>query len=200
MAKGGSRFGAGRPGYKIKGEQLQRIDIREFARRGMLESTGSYTWSWNRGGEPTGSVDVSVYPQSEISLNYTVTLDGQSGHISDRVHLIYRPCNFGGARPWFGCPRCARKVAVLYLRVGRFACRHCQSVAYSSQAENVMARMWRKQYQLEEKLGDYWQRPKGMRLRTYERLMDRLAETEQRRETAFCLAAQRLFGTLQKIA
>lgn len=184
MAKGGSRFGAGRPAYKVKAEQLHRIDVREFARRGMLSSGGSFTWSWNRGGEPSGRIGVTVNPQSAVSLDYTITQDGEARSINDRVSLIYKPCNFGGARPWFGCPRCACRVAVLYLRAGRFACRHCQRVAYSSQSDDVMASMWRKQRRIEATIGENWQRPKGMRHRTFERLLDRLANYERRREEA----------------
>jgi hypothetical protein len=112
------------------------------------------------------------------------------------VDLIYKPCNFGGARPWFQCPRCARQVAQLYMRAGRFACRHCQRVAYSSQAEDVLDRTWRKQQRLEAKLGEYWRRPKGMRQRTYERLLDGVRDCEERREAAFCVAAARLFAGL----
>ncbi len=194
MAKGGSRYGAGRPAYKVKGEQLQRVDVRVWARKGLLSGNRFFNWSWNRGGEPTGSIGVKVTPQSAVTLEYSLTYDGERRSISERVELIYKPCNFGGARPWFQCPRCARQVAVLYMRSGRFACRHCQRVAYSSQSEDVMARTWREQRRIEEKIGEDWQRPKGMRQRTYDRLMDRLAECEQRRDEAFCVAAARLLG------
>jgi hypothetical protein len=196
MAKGGSRLGAGRPAYKVKGEQLQRIDVRVWARKGLLTGNMFFSWSWNRGGEPTGSIGVKVTPQSAVTLEYSLTYDGERRSISERVELIYKPCNFGGARPWFQCPRCARQVAVLYMRSGRFACRHCQRVSYSSQSEDVMARTWREQRRIEERLGEDWQRPKGMRQRTYERLRDRLSDCEQRRDEAFCLAAQRLFFSL----
>jgi hypothetical protein len=196
MAKGGSRLGAGRPGYKVKGEQLQRVDVRVWARQGYLSRARAFSWSWNRGGEPTGSIGVTVFPQSAVRLIYTMTADGEKRNIDDRVALIYKRCNFGGARPWFQCPRCTRQVAQLYMRAGRFACRHCQRVAYSSQSEDVMARMWRKQHRIETSIGDDWQRPKGMRRSTYERLIDRLADCEERKEAAFCLAAARLLGSM----
>lgn len=198
MAKGGSRLGAGRPGYKVKGEQLHRVDVRVWARQGLLSRARAFSWSWNRGGEPTGNIGVNVIPQSAVRLIYTMTTDGEKRNIDDRVALIYKPCNFGGARPWFQCPRCTRQVAQLYMRSGRFACRHCQCVAYSSQSEDVMARTWREQRRIETRLGDDWQRPKGMRQRTYERLMDRLAECEQRRDEAFCIAAQRFISSIAK--
>ena len=197
MAKGGSRLGAGRPAYKVKGEQLQRVDVRVWARKGLLTGNRFFNWSWNRGGEPTGSIGVNVTPQSAVTLDYSLTQNGERRSISERVVLIYKPCNFGGARPWFQCPRCARQVAVLYMRSGRFACRHCQRVSYSSQSEDVMARTWREQRRIEEKIGEDWQRPKGMRQRTYDRLRDRLAACELRRDEAFCVAAQRLFASLR---
>ncbi len=196
MAKGGSRLGAGRPAYKVKGEQLQRVDVRVWARKGLLTGNRFFNWSWNRGGEPTGSIGVNVTPQSAVTLDYSLTQNGERRSISERVALMYKPCNFGGARPWFQCPRCARQVAVLYMRSGRFACRHCQRVSYSSQSEDEMARTWREQRRIEERIGEDWQRPKGMRLRTYERLRDRLADCELRRDEAFCVAAARLLRSL----
>lgn len=194
MAKGGSRYGAGRPGYRLKAEQLQRIDVRIWARGGLLSLERSFSWSWNRGGEPSGSISVQVKPQSAVNLVYTATIQQRTQHINERVNLTYWPCRFGGQRPWFVCPRCAREVALLYMRAGRFACRHCQRVAYSSQSEDAMDRTWREQRRIEEKLGSDWQRPKGMRQRTYELLMDKLADCEMRREQAFCVAAARLLG------
>ena len=196
MAKGGSRLGAGRPAYKVKGEQLQRIDVRVWARNGLLTGNRFFSWSWNRGGEPTGSIGVKVTPQSAVTLEYSLTYDGERHSKSERVELIYKPCNFGGARPWFQCPRCTRQVAQLYMRSRRFACRHCQRVAYSSQSEDVIARMWRKQQHIEARLGDDWERPKGMRQRTYVTLLDRLQICEERRETTFYMVADRLLRNL----
>jgi hypothetical protein len=85
-------------------------------------------------------------------------------------------------------------VAVLYLRRGYFACRHCQRVAYSSQSDGVLDRMWRKQAKIEARLDDDWRRPKVMRRQTYERLLDTLEDCAARRDAAFIVAAQRLFG------
>jgi hypothetical protein len=39
--------------------------------------------------------------------------------VEQRVPLLWTPCTFGGARPWFGCPRCAKRVAIVYFRDGR---------------------------------------------------------------------------------
>ena len=193
MGKGGARYGAGRPAYKVKGEQLQRLDVRELARKGLLKGTRTFTWSWNRGGEPTGSIAVWV-ANDALTLRYTTTINGDRSDMAVPVALRFAACNFGGTRPWFECPRCSKRVAVLYLRSGRFACRHCQRVAYSSQSEDTMARMWRKQGKIEARLDDDGKRPKGMRLRTYERLRDTMWQCEQIRDEATFSAITRLFG------
>lgn len=194
MAKGGQRWGAGRPGYRVKGEQLKRVDVRMWAKRGYLSRACTFSWSWSRDGESSGSIGIKVESPSALSLQYTVTINGEQRSINDRVALLHAPCNLGGTRPWFSCPRCARPVAMLYMRSGRFACRHCQRVAYSSQSEDVLGRTWLKQRKLEARLGDDWQRPKGMRYATYERLIDRLHDCEVQRDTAFCERVGRLFG------
>ena len=91
--------------------------------------------------------------------------------------------------------RCPRRVAVLYLRQGVFACRHCQRVAYSSQSDDALDRMWRKQAKIEGRLVDNWRRPKGMRQCTFQGLINSLNNCEERREDAFAVFAARLFGS-----
>ena len=172
------------------------MDVRVWARKGLLTGNRFFNYSWSRGGGPTGSIGVNVTPQSAVTPDYSLIQNGERRSISERVALIYKPCNFGGARPWFQCPRCARQVAVLYMRSGRFACSHCQRVSYSSQSEDVMARTWREQLPIEEKIGEDWRRSKGVRLRTYGRLRDRLADCELRRDEAFCVTAYRLIKSL----
>jgi hypothetical protein len=60
MAKGGSRYGAGRPGNRIVGETLHRIDVRLWAKKGYLQSDieRGFSWNWTRNGEPSGSIGV----------------------------------------------------------------------------------------------------------------------------------------------
>lgn len=178
------RWGAGRPGYRAKAEQLQRVDVREWARRGYLRGPCSFSWSWNRGGEPSGSIGVAVHGPDALTLRYTFTVDKVARDVAERLTVVNTPCAYGGARPWFSCPRCARRVALLYLRGGYFACRLCKRVAYSSQSDDDLDRLWRRQGKIEKRLGANWQRPKGMRLRTYDRLFAELLDCEERRDAA----------------
>ena len=187
MARGGMRWGAGRPGWHLIGEHCRRIDVRAWHRAGTLHEGYSGSWSWHRGGEHTGSIGYSIEGACAV-LRYVA--DGVT--ITERVTLERTPCHFGGARRWFRCPRCASRVAVLYMRAGRFACRHCQTVAYASQSEDSIARGWRKQSRVEARLADYWRRPKGMHRRTHERLMQCILECEGTRERALCAFVEKM--------
>lgn len=192
MSRGGSRFGAGRPTTRVRADQVQRIDLRLWARRGLLSGNRLFSWSWSRGGNPAGSINVNVENGQGVTLSYTHSSGGQREAVSLFVGLCATPCAFGGERQWFRCPCCGARGLVLYLRWGRFACRACQRVAYGSQSEDAMGRAWRKQSKLEARLGPNWRRPKGMRLRTYERLFTALLDCEERREAALCAYALRL--------
>lgn len=194
MGRGGLRWGAGRPGYKIKAEHSHRVDIGMWHRGGYLRAGRSFTWSWHRGDEPSGNISVLVHGADSLALQYMVGSENQRRDGSQTIRLAHTACNYGKSRPWFVCPVCQRRAGVLYMRAGRFACRHCQRVAYSSQSEDVMGRMWRIQQKIETRLGEYRQRPAGMRERTYRTLMHRLSEAEARREEAFGRIACRFLG------
>ena len=185
MGTGGARNGAGRPGYKVKAEQLQRVDIRQWARLGYLNGWASFSWRWNRGGEPTGSIGVIADSMRGVTLRYTLTIDGESRDIAEKVNIARTRCHFGGDRPWFNCPRCHKRVAVLYLRGGYFGCRTCKRVAYSTQSEDLLGRLWVKQAKLEVMLGDDYERPKRMRRITYERLLKEIEACDELRTRLF---------------
>lgn len=194
MGKGGSRYGAGRPGYRIKAEHTNRVEIGRWQREGRLRAGNAFSWTWNRGGEPCGSIGVVMVDEHALRLAYSISSGETRRDASQFVRIVRTPCPFGSARPWFSCPVCTRRVGVLFLRSGRFACRHCQRVAYASQSEDGLGRMWRRQSKLEARLGDDWTRPKGMRQHTYARLLDRLQDCVERRDAAFCEVAARMFG------
>jgi hypothetical protein len=179
MGSGGWRWNAGRPAYKGKAEACQRLDVRQLAKWGKLSGAtgGSYSWHIVQTGEPSGSIGYS-YRDDVLTLDYTLNGDPRK----QRVPVIRTPCNYGGARAWFACPHCLKRVALLYLRRGGFYCRKCAQVAYYSQSEDVCGRAWRKQQKAEAKLGKNWARPKGMHAATRERLLETIFACEERRD------------------
>lgn len=98
------------------------------------------------------------------------------------IQLTKTACNYGHYRHWWLCPKCSKRVSVLYC-AGSYVCRHCIGANYHSQLQQPVDRIYSKLNTLRERLG--WQvgiihgigeRPKGMHHSTYERL---LVEYEQ---------------------
>jgi hypothetical protein len=188
MARGGMRFGAGRPGWHIKAEHCLRLDVRDFARRNLL-SGGLFEWHWTESstGKRTASIGLAVNSTS-VTLNFTS--DGVAA--SQHVPLERTACHYGGARLWFRCPRCDRRVALLYHRGGRFACRTCCRLVYASQSEDALGRAWRRQSKLEALLDDGWKRPTGMHHKTRERIVRQIMDCELIRDEAIAQFIERM--------
>ena len=86
-----------------------------------------------------------------------------------RVWLDRTGCHFGGERVWFLRPGCWSRRAVLYGVAGRFRCRACHGIAYSSTRESFTDRAYRRSQGARKKLGPgvgpLWlapRKPKGM--------------------------------------
>lgn len=190
MGRGGERWGAGRPGWRVKAEHCLRLDVRELARRKLLGGC-TFSWRWTNSAtdEEVGVVSVSTYP-GQVQLSYAVNGMGKA----EQITLVTTECNFGGSRPWFLCPRCSRRVGVLFMRSGRFVCRRCAGVAYASQSEDVMGRAWRRQGKIECRLGPHWARPKAMHRRTHQRLLQSVFDCEEQREDALARFLARFPG------
>jgi hypothetical protein len=188
MGTGGSRYGAGRPGWRRKCEQMKRLDIRDLSRRGRLSPGQHFSWSWKLGDEPCGSIGVESFT-CYLELSYTwTTWNDDPRHLRYSIPIERTPCTYGGSRPWFRCSRCNRRCAVIYgvaTNDGRFGCRVCMRLAHSSEAESQMDRLWRKQSKIEARLLDGEIKPKGMRWRTYNQLIDRINQIEQQKDVHF---------------
>lgn len=176
---GGSRYGAGRPGWRAKAEGCLRLDVRQFKRRGLLFPGADFTWRWHygSGGDSAGSIGVRI-GQRQLALQFSIN----GTNASHAVELDRTACTFGGSRQWFRCPRCHRRCLVLYLRNGIFGCRLCGGVAYTSQSEDVISRSWRRQQRVEALLGPDGARPKRMHRATHERLLAAVWACEEQRE------------------
>jgi hypothetical protein len=102
------------------------------------------------------------------------------GKVEQTVSFDLTPCNYGGHRTWFLCPRCWKRVAVLYGAGKYFLCRHCYDLTYSSQQENRADRLMRKARKIRERMGGgaslidpFPDKPKNMHWKTYWRLRER---------------------------
>lgn len=128
-------------------DELRRVDVRELAREGTFA--------------PPGVAGVVVECDGQRCL----------------VPLDWTPCTYGGSRPWWRCPCCLRRVAVLYVGRGALACRQCHRLAYRCQREADDDRALRRAAVLRHRLGwrpgiahGHGAKPKGMHWRTYWRM------------------------------
>jgi hypothetical protein len=112
------------------------------------------------------------------------------------VRLDWTPCHLGGRRPWFLCPRCGRRVRILYdanpvttedAVLHEFVCRRCGGLAYQTENATRDRRVLLKAQRLRERLGGtgnlrepFPEKPREMHWRTYNRLRARGQWADQR--------------------
>ncbi|WP_306581529.1 hypothetical protein [Dokdonella sp.] len=175
MSVGG--FGSGpQHGGKTFTDDCLQIDVRRLAREELLKPGSAIAWQWMRAGECVATVDMHAEAGC-LRLDYRYRI-GEAWHDATcPVPLDWTACRYGGARAWFRCPSCTRRVALLYIVRGLFACRHCHRLAYRCQREGAEDRAIRRAERIRARL--QWQlgilnsegwKPPGMRWRTFDRL------------------------------
>jgi len=176
-------YGSGRgvrfdPKKTVEGKRS--IDIRDWHREGLLVPGNSFHRAWFQW--TMGFTAIKVWVESDRAM---VAFDAQAEVQDCVVWLCTTPCNYGGERYWFRCPTkgCKRRTAVLYIEGRSFACRHCLDLAYPSQRDSPGFRAARRASKIRRKLGGsgalpppFPEKPKGMHLRTYQRLRQRAEE------------------------
>jgi hypothetical protein len=172
---GGS--GSGRRWHtKATTSDYYKLDVRQWQRDGLLAANRSFACQW---------WTVEVYASMHLKPNRVVLSHAYRQGEKWTVWLERTSCNYGGARVWFLCPGCGRRVAILY-GSGPFACRHCRQLAYESQRDSGWRRSINQAREARMKLGGSAslteplpEKPKGMHRRTYGRLYTRAAFHER---------------------
>ena len=150
------------------------LDIRKLNRRGLLVPGSRFSWQWTVGQRVAFVIALRVDGQGLVLMYRPSSSDVI---VEQQVQIERTSCRFGGQRPWFTCPRCDRRVAVLYAPARQFACRQCGRLAYGSQKESAGGRALRQADAIRKRLG--WRagiihgpgyKPKGMHWKTFERL------------------------------
>ncbi len=143
---------------------------------------------------------------NRLRLSYRVRIAGGDWENMDQtIRIVHITCTYGGSRPYFICPgivdgtTCARRVAKLCGSGRYFLCRHCYQLSCTSQSEEGWDRALRRANKIRQRLGGdpgmaepFPNRPKGMWLRTYERLRNQSIEAEAIADEAFLINAERL--------
>lgn len=172
-----------------------RIDIRWLKKQGYLRPGTAGTLSWSCDDEKTGSIGYRMEAEQMI-LNYRHRPHGGEWEdVKQVISIDWTPCNYGGHRKWFCCPRCGKRVAVLYGPGKYFYCRHCCNLTYACQQETPPFRLLSKAQKIRERLEassctdePIIFKPKGMHQKTFDRLRN---EADQAAEKAWMIMGQR---------
>ena len=183
MARGGYRFGAGRPSTRSKVTAHRRLDVRLLDRAGGLSAgcTSELTWP-SANSNQSFQLWVRAF---EHHIELLPCLDPSYVYAGIRISLAETSCGFGGVRRWFECPNCEQRAVTLFL-AGRVACRKCLDLRYPSQSESEIDRIWRRKRRLAARLGSDgsdWQwkfKPAGMHQTTFDRIRRDLTALEER--------------------
>lgn len=174
-------IGSGRRGSGCrKTEQMLRLDITQLQHLGILRG-GPMHVRWLSGEEDLkANITVMPVPAGVRFLYRTRVGDGEWQMIDELIPMVSTNTQFGGRRLWFECPNCGRPSRILY-GGNRFRCRHCHRLRYSSQAETKADRATRAMLKIVKRLdpaprhNDLPGKPRHMRWRTYDRLIERYA-------------------------
>lgn len=164
-------------------DQCHRLALHGWTQHGWLRPGAQGIVRWLRGDRETGTIGWIVTGQEQNSrerrpaallLHYQV----RGEPVCERIALTWTACSFGGQRPWWCCPGCGRRCAVLYGGI-RFRCRRCHDLAYASTREEPYERALRRSQAIRQRLGGspnllapFPPKPPRMHWRTYLRLAE----------------------------
>lgn len=171
-------------------EDCLSLDSRTMARYKVFNGGGGGSWVWRKGDSQEVFSSITYhYDNGGLVLSYTCN-EQQHRYL---VNVVTTPCNYGGKRYWFNCPKCFKRVAKLYLRNSMFFCRTCHQLNYISQQWNksdiplLRVRRLRSRLQWSQDVRDWpiYQKPKNMRYKKFSALVRELEKREQERLQMF---------------
>ncbi len=170
-------LGSGRkPGYHGKAETKDALplEINRLTRLNLLGPGSRLFWHWNVRDRAVSSISVKMDSGGMMVFCH---LQDSAQVVQHWVGTQTTPCTLGGQRHWFTCPRCDRRVAILYRASHGFACRHCHDLAYACQKEGTGDRAIRQADKIRERLRwvpgiahGHGDKPYGMHWETFCRL------------------------------
>lgn len=174
-------FGSGshrRYDARAKTRSAFSLDIRNLHPEGLLIPGSHSQWKRPFDGHLLRAVQLHA-KQGEVIVSVLSRIPGRElwDRYDQSISLEFTSCNYGGTRPWWICPSCSRRVAVLYAPRHFFACRHCFRLVYASQCESGGVRALLRVNKIRRRLGwlpgvlnEIGNRRKGMHRKTYDRL------------------------------
>ena len=178
-------LGSGRTGEKTLTSQMTELDVRFLHRNGFNKKVARLTSNQQlESKDESGKVHIRVNAQ-QMSIDYFyMKYSGERHPICNIIKFDWTSCHFGGHRLWFLCPKCGRRVGILYSGK-HYYCRICRNLAYPSENEPKPNRMFRKANKIRRRLNSQpgvqnkiWSKPKGMHQKTFDRLFQQVRRLE----------------------
>ena len=169
-------------------EETKRIDIRYMQKRQFLKPGTSGSLSWSCNGEPSGNINFRCF-DDQLTLSYRCRINGEDWEsVKQTINLESNPCNFGGTRPWFTCPHCQQRCAVLHSAGKYFLCRQCSGLSYYSQLKGKIDRLIDQKHKLGDRIFDEtgWRKKKGMHQSTFDRLYRKYCLLDMEIDSSIC--------------
>ena len=195
-----------RPLQRVRLESGLKLDLHTLARQGVIKPgaiTGPVGIAWT---DDTGQEIASGYITADLSDEHGGWLRIRLGQLDQCIYLVARPRHFGGRQWFFMCPHLHSRATVLWMPPGAhsFACRERwgRQVAYASQFKDRIARGHQGAAKVKARLcsiggfnPDEWElppKPKWMRWKTYNRMVERFDRYEGMVEEGLLEAVIRL--------
>jgi hypothetical protein len=179
------------------------LDIRALARaKNLREGLVMFATTWTHGLSESG-VGVKVLDGECALVSYS---DRRGEAITERIGIEWTPCNYGGARPWWTCPQCDRRCAIVYARgMWPFMCRLCANLTYETAQSDAFTRAICKTNKRHARLGWEWgkpfpPKPKGMHRRTWTPLVTECSDAARLEKVVFDEWAERMEREIEHIA
>ncbi len=168
-------------------ESCDALDIRlVFRQRPRIGALVSLSWEGPLGRRSSADM---WFGATGASLFWG---DAEGRAVAQNLKIERTPQHLGGVRPWWVCPDCGRRCAIVYGFADRFTCRQCGNLTYTTSQSSEWVRKIRKARKIQArleilKIGDRRVpiRPKGMHEQTFRRLVDRWVAAELASGAAF---------------
>ena len=172
---------------------MRRLGVEECH---SLSAWGRFEWSpakddenfrcdWHR--DKKAEAELRSLDSTSTELLLTLHSTRGEAESTQRVSLIPAPCHYGGARYWFRCGQCGRKVGKLYVLADgqslTWSCRHCYHLTYEQRraGHNSEYLEWRADRLLNrhgitlttQDGEDFLQKPKGMRYAVFQHVVNK---------------------------
>ena len=131
-------------------------------------------------------LDIPAFHLSATLLTDKYSVSCDAGNYT--IPIERQACFYGGFRYYFHCPRCNRRMRILYCVEGFFLCRKCIHAGYISQRRQASRRNLIQQKKIEEQMqlkgGSIFVKPKWMHWATFYKLQDSHTDYQVQAEEA----------------